>query len=91
MKKDRIEVGAKTIAHVDAHEAAKFLADNWYDNSIDIVDDSEDNVDVDSANIALVEFGIHSEILLADSIRETSCRWAMKIILIIAKLTLSQH
>lgn len=78
MRKLRIEVRADIVARADAREAAKLAADDWRHETVDIVDDSNDKADVDSANIDLAEFGVHTETSLADSVRKTRRRWAIE-------------
>lgn len=71
MRKTRIEVRADLFAPADIREAVKLLANDWRDNSLNIADGRKDKADVDSTNIDLAEFGIHTEILLANSVKET--------------------
>lgn len=73
IRKTRIEIKANLVTYADACKAVKIAVDNWYNNLLDIANNSEDKTDVDFANIDLAQFGIHTKILLADSVRKT-CR-----------------
>lgn len=78
MRKTRIKVKADLVAHADACKAAKLAVDDWCDNSPNIANDNEDKANGDSANIDLAEFGVHTETLLANSVKETCRRWVME-------------
>lgn len=64
--------------NADTREVAKLTTDDWHNNSLDIVDNSKNEANVDSANIDLAQFGVHIEILLADNVKKTCRRWAVE-------------
>lgn len=78
MRKTRTKVRANRITCADTCKAAKFAADDQHDKSLDIADNSEDETNIDSANIDLAEIGVYIKELFADSIRETCRRRAME-------------
>lgn len=57
-----------------AHEAAKLVANNWRDATINITGHSNHESDDNCANFNLAEFGIYTKTLLASSIKETCHR-----------------
>ena len=61
------------MTRVDARKAAKLAANHWHDEIADIAGNSNDESNVDSANIDLVKFSVNTKKLLADSVRKT-CR-----------------
>lgn len=77
MRKTRIEVRADIVARANAREVARLAADDWPDVTIDMAD-SDDEANIDSANVDLVGFGVHTKTLLVNSVRETRCRWAVE-------------
>lgn len=77
MRKTRIEVKTDIIARADAREAARLAADDWCDETTNMAD-INDEVDINSANIDLGEFGVLTQTSLADSVRETHRRWSVE-------------
>ena len=75
IRKSRIEIKASLVVNANAREAAMLTANNWYDTTVDIIRDSNNESDNDYAKIDLLEYEIYTKTLLADSIRETYCRW----------------
>lgn len=77
MRKTRIQVQANIVARADVRKAAKLAADDWNDEPNNMVD-NDDKADIDSANVDPVEFGVHNNILLVDSVRETRRKQAVE-------------
>lgn len=75
MRKTKIKVRANIVMRADIHEAARLVVDNQRDVTINMAD-SDDEADIDSANIDLVEFGGYTKTSLANSVRKTRRRWA---------------
>ena len=76
MRKTKIEVRADIAARADARKAAWLAVDNWGDKTTDLAD-SNGEAKINSANIELVEFGVQTKTSLANSVRQTRCKWAI--------------
>lgn len=70
LRKSRIEIKVNLIAHANTCETAKLMADNWYNKTINIMNNSNDKSNNDYANIDLTKFGIYTKIFLTNGIRE---------------------
>lgn len=77
MRKTRIEVRADIVAHADTCEGARLTTDDWQDETIDMAD-SNNEADINCANVDLVKFGVYNKTLLANNIRKTCRKWAVK-------------
>lgn len=77
MKKTRIEVKANIIAQADAWEATRLIADDYCNVTINMADNN-DEANIDSVNVDLLEFGVQTKNLLAVSVQETCHRWAVE-------------
>lgn len=67
MKKTRIEVRVNIVAHTNACELARLKANDWRDMTINIAD-SDNEANIDSTKMDLIEFGVYTKTLLADSV-----------------------
>lgn len=90
MRKTRIKVKANIIVHGDACEVARFTVDDQHNKTIDITD-SNNEINTDSTNVNLVEFGVYTKTLLANSIQKTRRKQTVEIILIITLSILLHH
>ena len=77
MRKTRIKVSANIVRQADTHKAARLVADDCHDVTI-IITDSNNEANIDFANVDLIEFGVYTKTLLADSIQKTRRRWAVE-------------
>lgn len=67
MRKTMIEVRANIVARPNPREPARLTTDDWYDVTIDMAD-SNDEADIDSANVDIVKFGAYTKTSLANSV-----------------------
>ncbi len=76
MRKTRIEFKADLAASADARETARLEVEDGRDDLSDVVDNNGE-AEIDSPNVGLVEFGIQTQMSLADSVRKTRCKEAI--------------
>lgn len=69
IKKTRIEVKVHIITYTNACKVVRLISNNW-NNKTNNITDKNDEADINSADINLVEFDIHNNILLADNIKK---------------------
>lgn len=67
MRKTKKKIRADIVAYADAREATR-LAANDKCNAIINMAENNYKADIDSTNIDLIEFRVHTKTLLADSI-----------------------
>lgn len=67
MRKTRIEIRADIIAQGNACKTASLAADDWRNLTIDMAD-SNNEANIDFANMDLVDIEVHIKTLLADSV-----------------------
>lgn len=77
MRKARIKIRANIVIRADIYETARLADDNQRDVTINIAD-SDDEADIDYANVDLVEFGGYTKSSLANSVQKTRRRWAIE-------------
>lgn len=62
-----MKVKADIVAHIDIFEVTRLAANDWHDVTIDMAN-SNNEANINFANINLIEFGVYSKTLLVDSI-----------------------
>lgn len=65
-----MKVKTNIVAHIDIFEVTRLVANDWCDVTIDMAN-SNDEANINSANVDLIEFGVYSKTLLVDNILET--------------------
>ncbi len=76
MRITRIEVRADIAARADTRKAARLAVDDWRDETTDMAD-NDGKAEIDPTNVGLAEFGVQTEMFLADSVRKTCRKWAI--------------
>lgn len=73
MRKTRIEIKFNIVVYIDVYKITRLAIDDQ-NNKIKDIADINDKVNIDSADVDLVQFSIHNNILLIDNIREIYCK-----------------
>lgn len=70
LRKSRIEIKSNLIIHTNTCEIPKLTANNWYNTTVNIIGNSNDETNNNYINVHLAKFKIHTKTFLTDNIRK---------------------